>query len=163
MLARELGRLASESGLRLGSGPKDRRLIPDVLSLGTWLGLGVAAMLGLVGVVSSPATEDEAVDPTVRFRERIVIEEGTDVVLELKSVRGDARGGVCVGAGSFERADCTRASSRCICAVSVLMCDSELDEGSLCVPGRTLRLAGVRNGAPPVEGSPPDGRAAVGT
>lgn len=35
ILARELGRLASESGLRLGSGPKDKRLIPEVLSLGT--------------------------------------------------------------------------------------------------------------------------------
>lgn len=94
MLARELGRLASESGLRLGRGPKDKRLIPDVLSLGTWLGLWVAAMLGLVGVVSSPPTDDEAVDPTVRFRERIVTEDGTVVVLEPKSVLGEARGGV---------------------------------------------------------------------
>lgn len=38
------------------------------------------------------------------------------------------------------------------------MWDSELDEGSLCVPGRTLRLAGVRRGAAPAEGRPPEGR-----
>lgn len=94
ILARELGRLASESGLRFGSGPKDRRLIPEVLSLGTWLGFGIVVVLGFVGVVSSPATDDEAVDPTVRFRERMVIEDGIVVVLELKSLRGEARGGV---------------------------------------------------------------------
>lgn len=131
ILARELGRLMSESGLRFGSGPKDSRLIPEVLSLGTWLGLGMAELVVLVGVVSSPAMDDEAVDPTVRFLERIVTEEGIVVVLELKSVLGEARGGVCVGAGSLERADCTRASRRCICAVSVRMCDNEFDDGSL--------------------------------
>jgi hypothetical protein len=75
-LARELGRLISESGPRLGRGPNDRRLTPEVLSRGTWLPFDEADACMLVGVVSSPATE-EAVDPTARLRDRIVTVEGT--------------------------------------------------------------------------------------
>jgi hypothetical protein len=82
----------------------------------------------LVGVVSSPAWED-AVDPMVRFLERIVTVAGT--LVPLTDERGEARGGVLVGAGSLDRADCTRASKRCICAVSVRMWVSELEPGIL--------------------------------
>jgi len=139
--AREEGREASASrGLRFGSGPKDRRDTPDVDSRGTWLlfeevldeklfVLPVPPMLDLpaVGVASSvPATDDAAL-PTVRFLDRIVTVEGTGT----PAVRGDARGGVVTGAGSLERTDCTRASSRCICAVSERMCDNEVELGIL--------------------------------
>ncbi|MDU7307036.1 MAG: hypothetical protein E7L41_22005 [Escherichia coli] len=113
-----------------------------------------------VGVVSSPA-KDEAADPFVRFRDRIVTDAGTlDAVL---ADLGDALGGVLVGAGSFDRADCTLASSRCICAVSERMCVSELDAGSLCVVGRVLvdRFAGVRRDAPPDMRGPAAARLSV--
>ena len=110
-LARELGRLwlASDSGARFGRGPNDSRLIPDVLSRGTWLGLEDVEHRKLVGVVSSPA-RDEVDDPTARFRDRIVTVDGTPCAANL----GDTRGGVCAGAGSFDRACCTLASRRCI-------------------------------------------------
>jgi hypothetical protein len=64
VLARLLGRLPSLGPvLRFGSGPKDRRLIPDVESLAA----------GFAEGVSSPAIEDPlAVLPVVRFRLRIV-------------------------------------------------------------------------------------------
>jgi hypothetical protein len=147
-LARELGLLMSDSGPRLGRGPgpKESLLIPEVLSLGTWL-LPDTDELKFVGVVSSPAT-DEAVDPAVRFLERTVTVDGT-----IAPLRGEARGGVWVGAGSLERAECTLASSRCIWAVRVRMCERELEAGILC---RVLvdRFAGVRSGTPPVEGRP---------
>lgn len=81
-LARELGRLISESGPRFGRGPGpyDRRLTPEVLSRGTWLPLDDVEEWKLVGVMSSPATEpatEEAADPTLRLRDRIVTVEGT--------------------------------------------------------------------------------------
>ena len=78
MLALELGRLwlASDSCARLGSGPKDSRLTPDVLSRGTWLGLDDVDDRSMVGVVSSPVI-DEADDAVFRFRERIVTVDGT--------------------------------------------------------------------------------------
>lgn len=88
-LARELGRLTSWSGARLGRGPYERRLTPDVLSRGTWLGLDEVEERRLVGVVSSPAT-DEAVDPVVRFRLLMVTVDGTLAA----EPRGEARGGV---------------------------------------------------------------------
>lgn len=110
-LARELGRLVSDSGPpRLGNGPKDKRLTPDVLSLGTWLPLEMVEG-GLRGV-SSPAMED-AEEPVVRLRERIVTVEGM-LIPPCTEDRGDARGGVRDGAGSLDRAECTRASRRCI-------------------------------------------------
>ena len=43
--------------------------------------------------------------------------------------RGDARGGVVVGAGSFERADWTRASSFCILPISPRIWYREPDRG----------------------------------
>ena len=153
ILARELGRLMSESGPRFGRGPKDSRLTADVLSRGTWLDLdpATAARCWFVGVVSSPATDDAA----DRFRDRIVTDDGTPAE-PLTEARGDARGGVCVGAGSLDRTECTRASRRCICAVSVRICERELEAGILCVPGRAAveRFAGVRNaaGLAPIEG-----------
>lgn len=78
MLARELGRLwlASDSGARFGRGPKESLLTPDVLSRGTWLGRDDVEERKFVGVVSSPA-RDDAEDPAVRFRERIVTVDGT--------------------------------------------------------------------------------------
>lgn len=90
ILARELGRLISDSGPRFGSGPYERRPTLDSLSRGTWLLVFVEARW-LVGVVSSPAT-DEAADPMVRFRERMVTVAGT--LAPLTEDRGDARGGV---------------------------------------------------------------------
>lgn len=46
-------------------------------------------MFGLVGVVLLLVIEDEVVDLIVCFCEWIVIEEGIDVVFELKLVCGD--------------------------------------------------------------------------
>jgi hypothetical protein len=107
-------------GLRLGSGPKDRRETPDELSLGTCLLVldtkllrYSAAMLrdsaemprDCEGVASGPArlvALEDAVDPTARLRLRIVTLGGTAM-----AVRGDERGGVLAapGAGSLERAE----------------------------------------------------------
>lgn len=151
MLARELGRLKSDSGPRFGRGPKDRRLTLDSLSRGTWL-LPPIEVRKLVGVVSSPATDDVA-EPIVRFRERTVTVDGTPLAALLTDCLGDARGGVCVGAGNLDRADCTRASKRCIWAVRERMCVSELEPGSLWVArGLMARLAGVLMGGLPVDG-----------
>jgi len=65
-----------------------------------WEGVSEAAKL---------AALEEAVEPVVRLRLRIVMLDGI-------MPPGDERGGVSAGggAGSLERADCTRASSRCI-------------------------------------------------
>lgn len=51
-------------------------------------------------------------DPGPLLRLRIVI-----LLLPITVPRGEARGGVGFGAGSLDRADCTRASSFCILAV----------------------------------------------
>lgn len=69
--------------------------------------------------------EDET-DETPRLR--VLIE----VVLPLliTDVRGEARGGVVVGAGSFERTECTRASRRCIWAVRFRMWLRDVDGGT---------------------------------
>ncbi len=125
----------------MGRGPKESREtpdVPDVLSRGTWdfvvelrksvVDVEVSARFcrGLVGVASSvsgaglrPATleaREEAVLPAVRFRLRIVTVEGTalEAALPITELRGEACGGVAIGAGSFERADWTRASRRAI-------------------------------------------------
>lgn len=139
MLARELGRLLSASGARFGNGPNDNRLTPDVLSLGTCPDLAegvllaagvddVVVVLACVGVESSLNTED-AVEPGALLRDRIVTDAGrAEAAL---TDRGDALGGVPVGPGSLERTDCTRCSRRCICAVRLRMCESELEAGSL--------------------------------
>ena len=59
-----------------------------------------------VGVVSSPCTE-LAVEPTVLFLDLIVTLEGMLGVAAtpFKEARGEARGGVCVGAGSLDLAE----------------------------------------------------------
>lgn len=93
---------------------------------------------------------DDAVEPALRFLLRIVTEDGT-----VGTVLGEPRGGVLAEpAGSLDRADCTRASRRCICAVSVRIWVSELEGGILCarVLGGGLLVveflwAGVRNAA----------------
>lgn len=150
ILARLLGLGISGStwfGLRLGSGPKDRRETPDVLSRGTCLFVPEMLLRRFEGV--SPTLIDEAVDPVVRFLLRIVTDEGT-----LGVALGDERGGVLTGpGGSFERADCTRASKRCIWAVSVRRLLSVLEGPDFCdidrggldgAVGRSFRAAGVR-------------------
>lgn len=149
MLARLLGREKSGSvavwlvvvavGLRLGRGPKERRDTPEVLRRGTCL-LVLEEKLARESdgawrewegvVVSEPArlaALEEAVEPTARLRLRIVTVGGTAIP------RGEERGGVLVDpvAGSLERADWTRASSRCICAVRVRMWVRELEGGIL--------------------------------
>lgn len=120
-------------GLRFGSGPNESRDTPDVLSRGTCLLvlddmlLRKSVLRGIVGVASSPATLPatlEVVEPTVRFRLRMVTVDGTAA-----EDRGENLGGVLIGPGSFERADCTRASRRCIWAVRVRMWVSELEGG----------------------------------
>lgn len=80
----------------LGNGPKDKRETPDVLSLGTWF--PVRLFVGWLGVSS---TTEDADDPTARFRLRTVTEEGIPLPI---TERGDALGGVVVGAGNLERA-----------------------------------------------------------
>ena len=100
----------------------------------------------------------DAVDPTVRLRLRIVTVDGT-----LTEERGEARGGVLTGAGSFERADWTRASRRAIWAVSVRICVSELEGGGLCGVARggllmDVLCAGVRNALEAVAVRLPIGR-----
>lgn len=111
-------------GFRFGRGPKERRDTPEVLRRGTCLLLEMllrdseGAWRDWDGVLSSPArllALDEAAEPPARLRLRIVTVGGT------LTFRGDERGGVLAGPGSLERAECTRASSFCICAVSVRM------------------------------------------
>jgi hypothetical protein len=104
MLARELGLEDSESkpGLRFGNGPNESRLTPEVDSRGTCLPEVLLLKLLFVGVVSSAAAG--AVDPTVRFLERIVTDDGT-LEPKLTDDRGEDRGGVATGAGSLDLAD----------------------------------------------------------
>jgi len=101
---------------------------PNVLSRGICLLVAVAVLEKLlrgaweedVDLESSPKLNEEmeAVDPTVRFRLRMVTDVGTTLI----GPRGDARGGVLTGfGGNLDRADCTRASRRCIWAVRVRM------------------------------------------
>lgn len=109
----------------------------------------------MVGVASSPAALPatlEAVEPVARLRLRIVTVEGT-----LTEDRGENFGGVLTGAGSLDRADCTRASRRCIWAVRVRMCVSELEGGirweverGAALAADVLVGAGVRRALPVV-------------
>lgn len=85
--------------VRFGSGPKDRRDTPDVLRRGTCFP-GRPMPVDWDGV--SSARVDEVVEPVVRFRLLIVTVDGTLVLPRID--RGEARGGVVVGAGSLERA-----------------------------------------------------------
>lgn len=126
MLARELGRDtdASESplGVLLGSGPKESRPIPEVLSRGMCLEPCVLRRIcGVwVGVVSPLIIGALAVEPVPRFLDRIVTVEGT-LLMPRADPTGDTRGGVFKRDGSLERAVCTRASKRWTCAVRVRM------------------------------------------
>jgi hypothetical protein len=52
-----------------------------------------------------------------------------------ETFRGEDCGGVLTGAGSFDLADCTRCSSRCICAVRVRICVREVEFGNPRVGG----------------------------
>lgn len=93
-----------------------------------------------VGV--SSANDEEAMEPMVRLRLRTVTVDGT--APPMTDERGDALGGVLTGAGSLERADCTRASRRCICAVRDRIWVSEVEVGSL---WEVARFVVVRAGA----------------
>jgi hypothetical protein len=86
--------------------------------------------------VSSVAAEDVlAVLPTVLFLLLIVTLGGMWLWPIAEPFRGDARGGVLTGAGSFDLADWTRCSSFCICAVRVLMCVRDCEFGMPRVAG----------------------------
>ena len=86
--------------------------------------------------MSSVATEDAlAVLPIVRFLLLIVTLAGMWLWPIAEPFRGDARGGVFTGAGSLDRADWTRCSSFCICAVSVRMCVRDCEFGMPRVAG----------------------------
>jgi len=91
-------------GLRFGKGPKESRDTPDVLSRGTCLLLAAVLLLRKSDAcdegVSSPATLDEALEPTVRLRLLIVTVDGTP-----GWGLGDIRGGVFAPPGSFDRAE----------------------------------------------------------
>lgn len=124
MLALLLGLLSVPS--REGSGPNDSRLIPDVDSLGTCL---------VADGVSSAGGIDWLIElPPVLFLLLIVTLEGMKV-FEVDPFRGDARGGVWTGAGSFDLADCTRCSSRCIWAVRLRICVRDVELGRPRVDG----------------------------
>jgi hypothetical protein len=141
-LARELGRdmdtsdsaLAHVGTPRLGRGPNEIRLTPDVLRRGTWR-LCVEAT---VGVLSSPPIDwDElATELGPRWRARIMELDGRPPgPTELRG--DDMADGV---AGSFDLARWTRSSRRCIWAVRFRMCDSEFDPGVLLEAGRVVRV-----------------------
>jgi hypothetical protein len=101
MLARELGRLAMVLAPRWGEDwgmPKERRLCGRCggCSGGCWM------------------AEEASLSP-VRFRLlRMVIVGGMNDWLTAETLRGEARGGVVVGAGSLDLAELTRCSSFCI-------------------------------------------------
>ena len=86
----------------MGIGPKERRAIPDVDNLGLFL-------VEWIG----PSEDVLAVLPLTLFLLLTVTLEGTYVLKE-DSLRGEVRVGVLIGAGSLDRADCTRCSSLCI-------------------------------------------------
>ena len=69
---------------------------------------------GVLSLSDAPEAA-EIVLPVVRLRLRMVTEDGMYVCNV--EFRGDDLGGVEIGAGSLERAECTRCSRRCICAV----------------------------------------------
>jgi hypothetical protein len=99
------------------------------------------------------AAEDSRVLPVtlavalVRFRAlRTVTVAGMYVPLMAESGRGEARGGVEVGAGSLDRADCTRCSSRCILPIRprIWTNDEELGTGPFSLRAVDMRrFAGV--------------------
>lgn len=120
LLARLLGLLSVPS--RLGRGPKDSLLMPDVDSLATCFVVDW-------GVSSAAIEELLTVLPPVRFLLLMVTLAGMKSRLIVAPLRGEARGGVLTGAGNFDLADWTRCSSLCICAVRVRICVSEVELG----------------------------------
>lgn len=141
-LALELGLLSVDAEVpsREGNGPKDRRLIPDVDSLATCF---VAAGVWSSCTNGAGMEFEDVVDPVVRFRLRIVTLLGIPACPKaLVPFLGLDLGGVLTGAGSLLLADCTLCSSRCICAVSVRICVSEVEFGKpLVAVGGGLDLA----------------------
>lgn len=88
------------------------------------------------GVSDSPAIELAlAVLPPVLFLLLMVMLDGMLLCPKADPGRGDARGGVLTGAGNLDRADCTRCSSRCICAVRLRMCVRDVELGRPRVAG----------------------------
>ena len=68
---------------------------------------------------SGPGVTDDALLPPVRLRLlRTVTVEGTYAWPSAEPLRGEAPGGVDVGPGNFDRADCTRCSSNCILLIN---------------------------------------------
>ena len=117
-------------------------------------------LLGLTKVSVIPSYCAGAVEMTllllalVRFLElRTVMFDGIWDWLSADPDRGEALGGVDTGAGSLDRADCTRCSSFCIFPIRPRICVREVELGN--VDGSlfsvVLRLAGVAN--PVAEGS----------
>lgn len=102
MLVRELDRESDTSdsaltlvGPRLGDGPNDSRLTPDVLSL------GICLLVEPVGVTSSPQIElDTELCPLLR--DLIVTLDGT--LGAPREFRGELAGNTSPGPGSLERA-----------------------------------------------------------
>jgi len=115
MLARLLGRSRllglllspAATGGRTGT-PNDRRLTRSV---------------------SAPLGIDEALLPLVRFRLLRTVTVAGMWLSAAEPDRGDARGGVAVGAGSLDRAEWTRSSSFCILPISPRIWWSEPDRG----------------------------------
>jgi hypothetical protein len=146
ILARELERDMEKSdsalalvGPRLGRGPKDRRLTPDVLSRGMW-------RPGFVGVPSSPWIDCDELATELGPRLRDLTETLDDTLVGPIELRGDMADGVdAPGPGSFDLARWTRSSRRCIWAVRLRMWDRELEPGALFDIARVVRAAG---GAP---------------
>ena len=70
--------------------------------------------------------------PPVRFLLlRIVTVDGMYDWLRAEPLRGEARGGVEAGAGSFDFAECTRSSSFCIFPIRPRIWDSEPEDDML--------------------------------
>lgn len=90
----------------------------------------------------------------VRFLElRTVMLDGIWAWLSADPGRGEALGGVDVGAGNLDRADCTRCSSFCIFPIKPRICVREVELGNVAGSRFNVvrRLAGVAN--PVAEGS----------
>ena len=126
--ARLLGRLPPPGSFEADGIPKERRLTPD-------------------SFVSAMDEAAEACDVRLRELLRVTL-FGTQWPSALP-LRGLARGGVCVGAGSLDRAECTRSSSFCILPISPRIWYKEPDLGkppAAVVPpilGRAMREEGA--------------------
>lgn len=138
----------AEAGWRIGRGPKAIRDTPDVLSRGMCLlrfkvllrKSGLLCVLEMSDALSSSSRLGVEAPAPRCFFPRMATVAAIPPMPPLK--RGDCLGGVCAGpAGSLERAEWTRASSFCICAVRVRIWVRELDGGILCTGARGLSAA----------------------